>query len=46
MSNEAIYPVGDKQVSEWYENENLTQTDQNQVNKITNRQQKIQVFGN
>jgi len=46
MSNEAIYPVGDKQVSEWYKNENLTQSDKNQVNKITNRQQKIQVFGN
>jgi hypothetical protein len=46
MSNEAIYPVGDNQVSDWYKNENLTQTDQNQVNKITNRQQKIGVFGN
>ena len=46
MTNDAIYPVGDKQVSEWYKNENLTQTDQNQVNKITNRQQKIGVFGN
>ena len=46
MSNEAVYPVGDKQVSEWYKNENLTQSDKNQVNKITNRQQKIQVFGN
>jgi hypothetical protein len=46
MSNEAIYPAGDKQVSDWYKNENLTQNDQNQVNKITNRQQKIGVFGN
>ena len=46
MSNEAIYPEGDKQVTDWYENENLTQKDQNQVNKITNRQQKFQVFGN
>lgn len=46
MSNEAVYPAGDKQVSDWYKNENLTQSDQNQVNKITNRQQKIGVFGN
>jgi len=46
MSNAAIYPAGDKQISDWYENENLTQSDQNQVNKITQRQQKIQVFGN
>jgi len=46
MSNEAVYPAGDKQISEWYKNENLTQTNQNQVNKITQRQQKIQVFGN
>ena len=46
MSNEAVYPIGDKQVSDWYKNENLTQKDQNQANKITNRQQKIGVFGN
>lgn len=46
MSNEAIYPAGNKQVTEWYENENLTQSDQNQVNKITDRKQKISVFGN
>jgi hypothetical protein len=45
-TNDAIYPAGDKQVSNWYKNENLTQSDQNQVNKITNRQQKIGVFGN
>lgn len=45
-TNDAIYPAGDKEISEWYENENLTQSDQNQVNKITNRQQKIGVFGN
>lgn len=43
---EAVYPAGDKQVSDWYSNENLTQSDQNQVNKITNRKQKIGVFGN
>jgi hypothetical protein len=46
MSNEAIYPAGEKQVSDWYENENLTQSDQNQVNKITQRKQKVGVFGN
>jgi hypothetical protein len=46
MSNEAVYPAGDKQVSDWYQNENLTQSDQNQVNKITQRKQKIGTFGN
>lgn len=45
MSNEAVYPSGDKQVTNWYENENLTQKDKNQTDKITNRKQKIQVFG-
>lgn len=45
-SNEAIYPVAEKQVTDWYENENLTQNNQNQVEKITQRKQKIQVFGN
>lgn len=46
MSNEAIYAKGDKQISDWYENENLTQSDQNQTNKITQRKQKVGVFGN
>jgi|LauGreSBDMM110SN_4_FD.fasta_scaffold23310_2 hypothetical protein len=46
MSGEAVYPAGNKQISNWYENENLTQKDQNQVDKITNRQQKIGIFGN
>jgi len=46
MADEAIYPVGDKQVTDWYQNENLLQKDKNQVNKITDRKQKIQVFGN
>ena len=44
-SNEAIYPSGEKQVNDWYTNENLTQSDTNQVNKITDRKQKIQTFG-
>jgi hypothetical protein len=46
MSNDAKYPAGDKQVSDWYQNEVLTQSDENQSNKITNRKQKVQVFGN
>ena len=44
-TNEAIYPSGEKQVNDWYTNENLTQSDTNQVNKITDRKQKIQTFG-
>lgn len=46
MTNDAIYPEGEKMISDWYENENLTQSDKNQTDKITNRQQKIGVFGN
>ena len=46
MSNEAIYPAGERQVTDWFENQNLTQTDENQVDKITDRKQKIGVFGN
>jgi len=46
MSNEAVYPAGDKQVTDWYTNEVLTQSDENQANKITDRKQKIKVFGN
>ena len=46
MSNEAVYPEGNKQVTNWYENENLTQSDENQSNKITQRKQKVGVFGN
>jgi hypothetical protein len=46
MSNEAIYSAAEKEISDWYENENLTQSDQNQENKITQRKQKIGVFGN
>jgi hypothetical protein len=46
MTNDAAYPAGDKQITDWYENENLTQSDQNQVDKITQRKQKIGVFGN
>jgi hypothetical protein len=46
MSNEAVYSAGDKEVTDWYTNEALTQSDQNQVDKITERKQKIKVFGN
>jgi hypothetical protein len=46
MTNDAVYPQGEKMISDWYENENLTQSDKNQTDKITNRQQKIGVFGN
>ena len=46
MSNEALYSAGEKQVTDWFENENLTQKDENQVNKITQRKQKIDIFGN
>jgi hypothetical protein len=42
---DAVYPEGEKQVNERYENEYLTQKDKNQTNKITQRKQKIQVFG-
>lgn len=46
MSNEATYSAGEKQITDWFENENLTQKDKNQVNKITQRKQKIEIFGN
>jgi hypothetical protein len=46
MSNEAIYPAGEEQVNEWYTNQNLTQSDKNQTDKITDREQTTQTFGN
>ena len=46
MSNDAIYPSGEKMVSDWFENEFLTQSDKNQTNKITQRKQKIKLFNN
>jgi hypothetical protein len=46
MSNEAIFPAGDRQVTDWYESQVLQQSDTNQTNKITDRKQKIQTFGN
>ena len=46
QSNEAVYGPGEKQYNDWYENENLTQSDPNQVNKITQRKKTTQLFGN
>ena len=46
MKNEAIYGAGEKQITDWYQNEALMQNDENQANKITQRKQKIGVFGN
>ena len=44
---EAKYPAGEKQISNWYENEALPQEDNStQKDKITERKQKIDVFGN
>jgi len=44
--DEAVYPSGDRQVTEWYENQVLKQSDQTQNDKITERKQKIEVYGN
>jgi hypothetical protein len=46
FTGDAIYPAGEEQVNEWYEEQNLTQSDKNQDDKITQRKQKIDVFGN
>jgi hypothetical protein len=44
-SEPAVFPTGENQVKKRYENEYLTQQDKNQVDKITDREQKIKVFG-
>ena len=46
MGNEAIYPKGEKQITNWYENQALEQQDTTQNEKVTDRKQKIDVFGN
>ena len=46
MNPDAEYPDGQKQTDNWYENEALQQSDENQDNKITKRKQKIDVYGN
>jgi hypothetical protein len=45
-NSDAIYQAGEKMITDWYQNQNLTQSNQNQTDKITQRQQKIGVFGN
>ena len=42
---DAVYPAGDTQTNEWYENEALEQSDETQNDKITDRVQKVQVYG-
>jgi hypothetical protein len=46
MSNEAIYPAGEEQVTDWYTNQNLTQNNQTQNDKITNRKETTQTYNN
>jgi len=43
---EGMYLGDEKQVRKWLTNEALPQSDKTQQNKITNRQQKIDLFGN
>lgn len=45
-ASDAEYPVMENQTDNWYENQYPQQSDQNQTDKITNRQQKVQVYGN
>ena len=44
-TDDAVYPSGEKQLENRYKHEYLRQKDQNQNNKITEREQKIGVFG-
>jgi hypothetical protein len=44
--DDAVYPIGEKEVKDRYENTYLKQSDKNQTDKITERKQKIDVFGN
>ena len=46
LSNDAYNPSNQQQQSNWDTNEYLEQDDKNQSDKITNRQQKTQTFGN
>jgi hypothetical protein len=45
-AEEGMYLGDEKQVRKWLTNEALPQSDKTQQNKITNRQQKIDLFGN
>jgi hypothetical protein len=42
----AEFPEGEKQTNDWINNEYLQQKDENQNKKITQRKQKIDVYGN
>ena len=42
---DAEYPYGKKEVDDRYENEYLIQSDKNEVDKITKRKDKIEVYG-
>jgi len=42
---DAIYPAGEKQSKDWYQEEVLQQSDKVQTDKITDREQKIEVYG-
>ena len=44
-TNDAEFPEGDKQSKLWFENQYNSQTDKNQQNMITKRQQRINLFG-
>jgi len=44
-ARDAIYPAGEKEVQNRYKNQYLTQSDKKQTDKITDREQKIGVFG-
>ena len=46
MSNEATYPAGEEETTDWYTNQNLTQNNQTQNDKITNRKEKTKTYGN
>ena len=43
---EAQFPSGEAQTSNWISNEALSQKDSNQQNKSTDRKEKIEVYGN
>lgn len=45
-SNSSTYSSGDKQISDWTQNEYLTQDNKTQTDKITQRQTQSSTFGN
>jgi hypothetical protein len=45
-NEDAEYPAGETQTKDWYKNEYLKQDKDEQVKKITDREQKIKLFGN